>query len=427
MKSSILIAVAIVALVTSFAHAGNSICRLKDVNGDGVDDLALASRDTSLDERVWLLSGKDGALLREWKGDEPGAGFGVELAAFDDLDGDSREDLALIVAGGHRGNDAHPFVFAGLPCVCVVSTSTGKKLLEVLLKDVVRDETSLQRAGDWNADGVPDLAFTAADELRIVSGKDGRALVQRSQRGLTICMGDFDGDERIDICCGEPDAAFEPLAEEVKAGLTRQDATGAISIRARDAEHELARQRGDPTGAGYGYGTVVRALGDLDGDGRAEIAASAPSYYVRVVSWKKGELQTLTTIKSVRTDIMDDFGTTIDVAGDVDGDGHPDLVVGANESAYPGFFDCGYVRVWSVAKNASIAVIAYSSDEGIDVCSLGDVDRDGKPDLALASTALAPRAKLRFAQRVRAMNATGETTIWERSVAELRAGTPVKR
>ncbi len=99
MKPHVPILMTLSTLVTSFAHAGSSICRLKDVNGDGVDDLALASRDASLDERVWLLSGKDGAVLREWKGSAPGEGFGIELAAFDDLDRDGREDLALIVAG----------------------------------------------------------------------------------------------------------------------------------------------------------------------------------------------------------------------------------------------------------------------------------------------------------------------------------------
>ncbi len=303
----------------------------------------------------------------------------------------------------------------------VVSTGTGATLLRVPLPGVVQGVTSLQCAGDWNADGIPDIAFAAADGLRIVSGKDGSALVQRSQRGLTICVGDLDGDGRMDICCGEPNAAFEPLAEEVKAGLNRQEFTGAISLRTRDMAGELARQRGDPTGSGYGFGSVVRALPDLDGDGRAEIAASAPSYYTRIVSFKSDELRTLATIPTVSRDVMDDFGTTIDVAGDVDGDGHVDVVVGANEQLTAPFFDRGYATIWSVAKNARIAQIAYSQDEGVDVCYAGDVDRDGKPDLALSSITMRPAGKWRSAQRVRVTPAKGDTTIWERSVADLRA------
>src|SRR5258705_6656462 len=79
----------------------SSLSSAGDIDGDGVPDLMVASRDSTRSGVVWILSGRNGALLRTLEGARPCDGFGSSMALVGDLDGDGSPDMVV----GARGTD----------------------------------------------------------------------------------------------------------------------------------------------------------------------------------------------------------------------------------------------------------------------------------------------------------------------------------
>jgi hypothetical protein len=170
---------------------------------------------------------------------------------------------------------------------------------------------------------------------------------------------------------------------------------------------------------------------DLDGDGRSEVAVVAVSRFIRLLSFdaQSRSFRTLHTLRAhCGYGYIDDFGTSIDVLQDVDGDGKADLVIGANESWAPGFFDDGYAEVWSGGSGSRIALLASSKTQGMDACSLDDVDGDRIPDVALSLITRMPVEAWGSTQIVRVVSAKdGSKVVWERTIASLRGMPAAKK
>jgi hypothetical protein len=101
---------------------GRALARLGDVDGDGLDDLAISETESgACCGSVHAYSGKDGQELWETRtlGDDALHHFGSEMDAIGDIDGDRVTDL---VVGTYA-------VFRKVPGVaCVISGKTGAEL-----------------------------------------------------------------------------------------------------------------------------------------------------------------------------------------------------------------------------------------------------------------------------------------------------------
>ena len=162
------------------------------------------------------------------------------------------------------------------------------------------------------------------------------------------------------------------------------------------------------------FGGSLASLGDLNGDGVLELLVGSP--------WDSfgGNRQGLVQILSVRSDgtvlggveiaeglngfvgpldWSDSFGSSVACIGDLDGDGIPEVAVGAPVDDDGAFSDSGAVYVLFLNANGTVRAeqkisateggftgsLVGFSNLGLSACALGDVDLDGVPDLAVGA------------------------------------------
>lgn len=229
----------------------------------------------------------------------------------------------------------------------------------------------LSRAGDLDGDGRDDLLVGeqagSAPFVEVLAGADGTALRRFVGRpgSVTHAIGglDLDGDLTPDVVVGG-DLDETPALPDSGAARAYAGATGAL----------LWSRRGR---AGERLGARVLGMGDLDGDGRDEVALipssqTALDFRVPIVSGATGV--TLWTATSPSYNVT--FGSGLDH----DGDGRQDLLVGLPSDA----LSAGRLQVYSGATGALLVEhfgAAPGVQLGLKVGALGDVDGDGRVEI----------------------------------------------
>lgn len=333
---------------------GSSLASAGDIDADGHDDWIVgAPRGTPPAGSAQVRSGLDGSLLLEFVGRSSGDQFGAAVAGVGDVDGDGIPDLAVGAphadSGGTNSGEVRVFSGAG-----------GAELL--LLSGQAWDQLgrAVCAVGDLNSDGHADVAVGApfsdvgafnGGSAYVVSGLDGSRLLAVHGAGIGDQLGfALAGAVDVDLD-GRPDLLCAAPGADTDAHI---DAGAAVLHSGADGS---VLQRIDGLANGE-YLAAVGFAGDLDGDGRSELLVGAASAQfgasesgrARVVS--SGSGLTLATYGGVHP--RDWFGASIAGVGDSNGDGRPDFVVGA-----PGHDDelakWGYARVISIPPPGSSA------------------------------------------------------------------------
>ncbi|MDQ3033220.1 MAG: MopE-related protein [Myxococcota bacterium] len=199
---------------------------------------------------------------------------------------------------------------------------------------------------------------------------------------------DYDGDGYSDIAAG----AYRDDLPEVNEGVVWLHGGAALGPSAEGAIDSPA----DEIGAFFG---MAAAAADLDGDGYTDLAVGAPYVgaadegAVYVFYGSATGLAAAPSLTLLGTQAGAEFGRSVAAAGDLDGDGYADLVVGAPMHD-AGALDEGAAFVFY----GSAAGIGATPDVTLDnprndasarfgarVAGIGDVDGDGLADLAIAA------------------------------------------
>ncbi len=363
---------------------GWSVANAGDLDGDGLDDLVVGADQASPGGRfqagkVFVFSSSDGGLLLDFEGSFAGDRFGHSVAGAGDIDGDGIPDILVGApfaspGGNYAGGSAHLF-----------SGQNGSLLMEWHGNwDRIQLGHSVDGAGDVDADGTPDLVvgapwagtgyFNRHGSAFIFSGLDGSVIHRLdgsgNLNGAGYCVaggGNINGDGHPDILVGglglSPFMVGGPSTVYAFSGI---DGSLAWSIAGTS-----------PSPADC-LGYSVDWVGDLNGDGMDEGVFGAPlarpggrldAGIVRVFSGPDGS-----TLFQIDGATGDHFGRTVSGAGDVDGDGFPDIIVSAPSATGDTYLVSGrdQMVIWS------IGTVPTAHPQS--VAGLGDLDGDGRAD-----------------------------------------------
>jgi len=405
---------------------GTGIVACGDLDKDGVTDLLVASRDNRLPEVVWLVSGKDGSVIHVFRGPDDSFGFGFVIDAPCDLDGDGLPEIAISVSGTREVHRQWQSIDNGLaqPSMsgvlsrgvprCEIFSSRSHALL-FALPGAGRVSLLKHPAADGGADllfAVPGLHYGGGGQLSVFSGKDGTKLRELPMpegcrfQNCAIALGDIDADGFADIVAaigdGEGDSA-KP---------------GALLLSGKDGHLLWKSASGPPDKAGR---FTLRCPGDLDRDGVPDVLEANENAWVRALSGKDGHVLYEVGGPAHRA-YTDQFGSSIDTLGDLDGDGVCDWGVAANEQWGGTWFDQGYVWIRSGKDGRTIRnLVTLDRENGYDVCALGDADGDKTQDVAILIENARLRWSVQFNPILRVVSTKDGHTLWEKDIRTLRA------
>ncbi|MCK6445647.1 MAG: hypothetical protein L6Q99_04580 [Planctomycetes bacterium] len=316
-------------------------------------------------------SGWTQAPFQSWTAPN-GSEFGADVATVGDFDGDGVEELAISAPSANVGLGDNGVVFvysphANTPLLTIAGTVNADFL-----------GFAISGLDDVDSDGTPDLLAArqggfSQRSIDCFSGASGAKLYSASlpfawpvSNLRLVALDDLDLDGVRDFAAALPYGGTVPGIVQVRSG-----ATGV----------ELYSLSPGVTHLGLG----LAVLSDLDGDGARDFAASGDGAAL-VFSAKTGALLTSHASSSSA------FGRSVAFAGDLDQDGVGDLVVAEQGPDTSGFAALARLHYFSHATGASLRVVEGPCSSGVgtagegfgwDLAHLGDVDADGFDDVAV--------------------------------------------
>ena len=379
--------------------SGYSVSSAGDVNGDGLDDLIIGAHYVGmLAGRSYVIFGKTGSTaavelsdITAGKGGfaiHGGAAMdysGQSVSSAGDVNGDGLADLII----GANGARPHGKIGAGSSYVVY------------------------GREANYSGNSAVQLSEIAAGSGGFVI--HGEA--EYHQSGISVSSaGDVNGDGLADLIVGAYSAGFNgENSGSSYVVFGKKEIIGPIELS------DIAAGQGGfvihGAASGDGSGASVSSAGDVNGDGLADLVIGAfhsdpngsSSGSTYVVFGKKGNNSPvqLSDIADgdggfvVNGESSNNYsGSSVSSAGDVNGDGLSDLIIGAKGSNHSGKDSGSSYVVFGKKGNTSVELsdiadargggfaihgAAEGDQSGWSVSSAGDVNRDGLSDLIIGT------------------------------------------
>jgi hypothetical protein len=370
-----------------------------DVNGDGIDDLAVGVPNASSGAgRVDLFLGRASVLpmtVHLSLAGSADARFGTSVSSAGDVNGDGFGDLVVGAPGASSGSGAVALYLGGAMGLSATASFTAPGAAGGALG------TTVTGAGDVDLDGYADLVAGApaagsnagsavwyrgaANVTSLASATLSGTGGANVQFGLTLAgVGDLNGDGYSDVLVGEPGYnSNQGRLHVFRGGLTGLPMS--------------ATTRHDGGSVGDRFTAGLAGAGDVNADGYSDAVASAPL----ALGGNRGGFNVFvggaggfTTASVPAGDTSNaGWGRILAGAGDVNGNGRDDVLVAAP------FVDSNRGRVYLVDGEALLEAgtfgfptrlfeqsgAAQYAAFGASLAGLGDIDGDGYADAAFGA------------------------------------------
>jgi len=399
------------ALLTGAAAGdwfGFSVSSAGDVNGDGYADIIVGAprNDTNGSNagRAYIytntLTGRD--IPDEFfTGEAEGNGFGYAVSGAGDVNGDGYPDVIVGaiqfgVVGGLPSGRA--YIYFGGPGM--------DNTADVILTGAAHGDyfgNSVSSAGDVNGDGYDDVIVgapyndaggsNAGSAYIFYGGISMNNVADVTLTGANVddyfgssvsSAGDVNGDGYDDVIVGVPGHGQTGRAY-IYFGGANMNNSADVTLR------------GWADGDNFGYS--VATAGDVNGDGFDDVIAGSPNndlggtdagqayiYFGRAIM---NSIYYVADIALTGAGTNDNFGRSVSTAGDVNGDGFDDVIVGAQGSAIT---DGAYIYFGGLSMNNTADVVLTGKTEsysfGYSVSTAGDINGDGYSDVIISAPSI---------------------------------------
>ncbi|MCD4653254.1 integrin alpha, partial [bacterium] len=393
------------------AALGRAVAPAGDVNGDGFADIIVGMpfynpNPEPLGNFLVYFGQSDGFFQIGPEGGgfsytQSGANLGISVATAGDVNGDGFSD---IIAGAWKFDnpevdEGQAYVYLGEPDDLTLSATWTDELNQ----EHGYFGYSVACAGDINADGYDDIVVGAIGYKEYSWATTGAVYTfNGSYNGLATSYsrrvdGNYDGMQMGYCVAGAGDVNGDGYDDVLysapgrypggKVFLHRGTSSGMSETSSWDAQ---------TTEYGARFGNSLSSAGDVNGDGYSDVIIGAYQWNsgTGVVTAYYGSSSGLSETESwvkTGTDYHDYYGYSVSCAGDVNGDGYSDVIIGAHgASHHPDTDGAVYVHHGSpTGLHSTPSWIAFDNNPNVaanfgqSVAGAGDVNGDGYSDVII--------------------------------------------
>jgi len=306
------------------ANGGRFRIAIGDLDGDGKPDVVVAGNTTVSIFRNTSTIGSitTSSFATRVDLDDVNGPYSIAIS---DLDGDGKPDIA--VSNGSSGNAIS--IWRNISTIGSITTSSFEPRRDIGDKSLLPGHYCIAIA-DLDGDGIQDIVVDDSGDKTVSIFHDPAVLnnpydsvasfATAGQTVISIAIGDLDGD-------GKPDLVAANRESNTVSVFRNMSTIGSITAGSFAAKIDFAT----------GYFPYDVAIGDLDGDGKPDLAIANGNDLVTHPDPNNNTVSVLRNASTIGSITSNSFATKVDFAsgpgsfgvviGDFDGDGKPDIAI----------------------------------------------------------------------------------------------------